>query len=184
MKLISLISISKQRKQILNEAVKKFDNNFMLNTYNKTDVYKNIIGMPAHFSMFAYSVYQLIKGDPDALMWALSAKLNYDFVPFLRNIVKRKAALLSRNLRQNNVNDPKEINFAVKKIFIRNGMPLYPLLHPKGMKRIVENGTNPVSFETGLVYARTDKKDFFSRYKSYITKKINKSFKTYEIERL
>ncbi|MBP3924028.1 hypothetical protein J6E39_02155 [bacterium] len=152
--------VAQNRKQVINKHIKTFDNLITDGNYGRVQKLRNFLGLPMHAVAATKLLYDAFNGEGpiSALIWA---KVNYDFVQFIRNINKRKAALLSEYLKGKGVNNHDEIRYAVKKYFVRLGMPFYPITHPKGMKQIVENGTYPRSFETGIVYARTDKKSIF-----------------------
>lgn len=158
MKIFSLNSqINPITRRMLKEHIRNFDNMITKGHFSKIDKIRNKWGLPIHSMAAVALLYNFYDWSEPiiSLFWAIE---NYGFVQFIRNINKRKAAMLSEYLKTKGVREYDEIKYAVKKYFTELGMPLYPITHPKGMKQIVDNGTYPKSFETGILYARTDKK--------------------------
>ena len=164
------ISITPNRRCVLNEHIRNFDRIITKGAYGKVQKFRNYIGLPLHATAIAQVLYDCFDG-AGLVTALLGIKLNYDFVQLIRNINKRKAALFSEYLKSKGIDNLDEIRYAVKKYFVKLGMPFYPISHPKGMKQIVENGTYPKSFETGVFVARSDKKSFVERF----LRKIEKS---------
>jgi len=156
---------------MLKEHIRNFDNKITKDNVSKMNKIRNKWGLPIHALAAVKLLYDLFDGcEPiSTLFWS---KVNYDFVQFIRNINKRKAAMLSEYLKSKGVREHDEIKYAVKKYFTELGMPLYPITHPKGMHQIVENGTYPKSFETGILVARTDKKSLLDRYTAKEKRKL------------
>ncbi len=161
----NMSSVTPQRvdKRIIKQHIRNFDKLITSTNFEKVQKWRNFVGLPLHFGLFINCLYFAIKGE-QTLFYLCFAKLNYDFVPYIRNINKRKAALLSDYLRLNGVENLKDVKYGVKRYFAELGMPLYPHLHPKGIKKIVETGTASRSIETGIFYNRTDKKGLCERF--------------------
>lgn len=156
--------ITPNRKCVLNEHVRNFDKLITTGPFAKSDKFRNFIGLPVHAITCLYALSNISPEHSQDLFFCLvGAKVNYDFIQFIRNINKRKAAALSQYLKLQGIENFEHIEYAVKKYFKKLGMPLYPVTHPKGMRQIVENGTYPKSFETGIICARTDKKSLLVR---------------------
>lgn len=177
MKIIRALNIPQARKQVLNKEVanhlSRFSQNHIPGLFK--DAKRNKLGLWAHGLTSAGCAIGAGLVDDIALKinFIFGAKINYDFIPFLRNISKRKAAILVNTLKKNGINNPDEIYYAVQKCFSENGMPLYPLLHPRGMKKIAENGTYLKSFETGCFpQKRTYNKDWLGKLVYGIIKKF------------
>ena len=138
----NISSVTPQRvdKRIIKQHIRNFDKLITSTNFEKLQKWRNFVGLPLHFGLFVNCLYFVIKGE-NIPFYLCFAKLNYDFVPYIRNINKRKAALLSDYLKSKGVEHLKDIKYGVKRYFAELGMPLYPHLHPKGIKKIVETGT-------------------------------------------
>ena len=161
----NISSVTPQRvdKRIIKQHIRTFDKIITSTNFEKVQKWRNFVWLPLHFGLFINCLYFAIKGE-QTLFYLCFAKLNYDFVPYIRNINKRKAALLSDYLKLNGVENLKDVKYGVKRYFAELGMPLYPHLHPKGIKKIIETGTASRSIETGIFYNRTDKKGLCERF--------------------
>ena len=162
--------IHSTRKHVIDNHIREFDSIFKKDEVGKINKVRNYIGLPLHAACVLQALYNIFNGGEPVfnLFWA---KINYDFVQYIRNINKRKVALLSEYIKSKEGNNLNEIRYAVKKYFVELGMPFYPITHPKGMKKIVEQGTYPKSFETGIFFIRSDKKALSEKIISFILKK-------------
>lgn len=166
----SFSGLAQPRKLFLKQEVKKFNKRFPSNWRNGFPAERNICGQLLHLSiLMAYIDPFLIKAFashnfPEIAACLFGAKWNLDFIPKIRNINKRKAALLSSHLKRMAINNPEELRYAISQHFIRNGMPLYPITHSRGMSKIAEQSDYNRTFETALFTNRTDKKNLLQRF--------------------
>lgn len=152
------------KKQQLKEHIRNFDKLISNRPHANVQKIRNMFGLPIHFAATIKMLYDCFWEGCEPVSSLLVAKVNYDFVQYIRNINKRKSALLSGYLKEKGVDNPEDIKWAVKRYFTQLG----PVTHPKGIKQIVEKSTYPRSFETGIFAARSDKKSILYRFLSYL----------------
>lgn len=160
--------IPKERKAYIKNCMKTFDKSFSNSSANLFAVSRNKIGVPLHFGTvlcgIMKSISDILHCDMEGFVDdAILTKLNFDFVQYINNINKRKAAAFFQYMKKNDINDEKELTYAIGKYLIKSGSYHYPLLHPSKIKQMAKTGDYTRSFETGIIYVRTDKKDLLHR---------------------
>jgi len=184
-----ILNISKPQQQTIKTYIKEFNNKYYKNEA-KTGfmAFRNKYGVPFHLGVTFYAVSTCLTNIFDeqimsALYSFIGAKINYDFIPYINNINKKKAVQFQHYLTKKGIKDENSLLYGVSKYLKNVGAVHLPFLFRKETSKIAQKGEYKKSFETGIFFVRTDKKSLAYKLIKYLNKKqrntennINKIF--------